>query len=119
MANIVYGTNARPSGAAPTNPRPRAKAWMQKPQGGGKFLVQIPGVRGGMVMDEIDACITYGGRGLFGPDHQIIDRNSKTTLSSTSKLGAFLLLSTRYILTEFLAKSIRGGGGGCCSWFLK
>ena len=31
---------------------------MQKPQGGGRFLVQIPGVRGGMVMDEIDTCIT-------------------------------------------------------------
>ena len=24
-------------------PDPRAKAWMQKPQGGGKFLVQIYG----------------------------------------------------------------------------
>ena len=32
MANIVYG---------------QMSAWMQKPQGGGKFLVQIPGVRGG------------------------------------------------------------------------
>ena len=37
-------TNARPSGAIPTNPRPPwAKARMQKPQGGGKFFVQIPG----------------------------------------------------------------------------
>ena len=37
---------------------PRAKARMQKPQGGGKFLVQIPGGArgGGMVMDEIDTC---------------------------------------------------------------
>ena len=36
--------------------------------------------------------ITYnlpGGGGLFGPDHQIIDHNSKTALSSTSKLGDF------------------------------
>ena len=32
--------------------------------------------------------ITWGG-GLFGPDHQIIDHNSKTALSSTSKLGDF------------------------------
>ena len=32
---------------------------MQKPQGGGKFVVQIPGVHGGMVMDEIDTYITY------------------------------------------------------------
>ena len=33
MANIVYRQM----------PIPPAKAWMQKPQGGGKFLVQIPG----------------------------------------------------------------------------
>ena len=36
-----------------------------------------------------------GGGGLFGMDHQIIDHNSKTALSSTSKLGDFLFLSTR------------------------
>ena len=38
-------TNPRASGATPTNPRPpsRAKARTQKPQGGGKFLAQIPG----------------------------------------------------------------------------
>ena len=37
---------------------PRAKARMQKPQGGGKFWVQIPGgARGEIVMDEIDTCI--------------------------------------------------------------
>ena len=29
------------------------------------------------------------GEGLFGPDHQIIDHNSKTALSNTSKLGDF------------------------------
>ena len=45
--------------------------------------------------------ITYGGGGLFGPDHQIIDHNSKTALSSTSKLGDFLFLSIRHILAEF------------------
>ena len=40
-------TNLRPSGAIPINPDPRAKARVQKPQGGGKFLVQIPfGARG-------------------------------------------------------------------------
>ena len=43
--------------------------------------------------------ITYGG--LFGPDHQIIDHNSKTALSSTSKLGDFLFLSIRHTLAEF------------------
>ena len=37
---------------------PWATAWMQKPQGGGKFLVQVHrGAWGGMVMDEIDTCI--------------------------------------------------------------
>ena len=49
-------TNARPSGATTTNPHPQAKAWMQKPQGGLKFLVQIPGC-GGMVMAKVDTCI--------------------------------------------------------------
>ena len=53
MANIVYTQiSARPE-LPQQIPAPRAKAWMQKPQGGGKFLVQIPGVRGGMAMDEI------------------------------------------------------------------
>ena len=43
-------------------PAPRAKARMQKPQGRDKVLVQIPGgARGcsGMVMDEIDTCISF------------------------------------------------------------
>ena len=40
MAKIVY---RQMPGAIPTNLRPRAKAKMQKPQGGGKFFVQIPG----------------------------------------------------------------------------
>ena len=39
--------------------------------------------------------------GLFGSDHQIIDHNTKTALSSTSKLGDLLLLSIRHILAEF------------------
>ena len=39
------------------SPPPGAKTRMQKPQGGGKFLMQIPGVCGGIVMDEIDTCI--------------------------------------------------------------
>ena len=40
------------------------------------------------------------GGGLFGLDHQLIDHNSKTALSSTSKLGEFLFLSIRHILAE-------------------
>ena len=40
-------------------PTPWAKAQMQKPQGGGKFLLQISGgTWGEMVMDEIDTCIS-------------------------------------------------------------
>ena len=41
-------------------PVTRAKARMQKHQGGGKFLVQMPGVSGGggrMVMAKINSCI--------------------------------------------------------------
>ena len=50
--------------------------------------------------------ITYrgrggGGGGAFGPDHQIIDHNSKTAPSSTSKLADFLFLSIGHILAEF------------------
>ena len=37
-------------------PAPWAKARMQKPQGGGKFFMQIPGEYGGVVMDEIATC---------------------------------------------------------------
>ena len=48
MAKIVYRQM----------PAPRAKARMQTPQGGGKFLVQFPGGVRGMVLDEIDTCIS-------------------------------------------------------------
>ena len=43
MANIVYKEKCPPLGSSPINLHPQAKAWMQKPQGGGKFLVQIFG----------------------------------------------------------------------------
>ena len=54
VAKIV----CRPSGATPANSRPPAKARMQKPQGGGKFLLQIPGVRGGWLWQKTDDCIS-------------------------------------------------------------
>ena len=61
--------------------------------------------------------VTYGGgggRGLFGPDRQIIDHNSETALCSTSKLGDFYFLSIGHILAEFQEnRSTRG----CCSFF--
>ena len=51
---------ALPSGPTQKIPTPhRAKIKMQKPQSVGKFLVQTPGVRGGMVMAKIDSCIKY------------------------------------------------------------
>ena len=41
-------------------------------------------------------------RGLFGPDHQIIDdSNSKTAQSTTSKPGEFYFLSIGHYLAEF------------------
>ena len=60
MANIVYRQMPAPRELPQQIPTPRAKVYMQKPQGGGKFLVQIPGVRagGGVVMDEIDTRVT-------------------------------------------------------------
>ena len=59
MATIVYRQMPDPRELSQQipSPLPGAKARMEKPQGGGKFLVKIPGVREGMVMDEIDTCI--------------------------------------------------------------
>ena len=58
MAKIVYGQMPpAPPRELPQMPRRKAKPRMQKPQGGGKFLVQIAGSAGGIVMDEIDTCI--------------------------------------------------------------
>ena len=57
MEKIVYRQMPVPWELSQQIPAPRAKLRMQKPQGGGKVLVQIPGVCGGMVKDEIDTCI--------------------------------------------------------------
>ena len=39
-------------------PAPRANAWMKKPQGGGKFLVQNPGgARGGWLRQKLTAAL--------------------------------------------------------------
>ena len=58
MANIVYKENCPPLGSCPNKSHPLATAWMQKPQGGGKCLVQIYRCAwGGGVMDGIDTCI--------------------------------------------------------------
>ena len=43
MAKIVYRQMPVPRELSQQIPAPRTKARMQKPLGGGKFLVQIPG----------------------------------------------------------------------------
>ena len=48
MAEIIYRQMPAPRELSQQIPTPQAKARMQKPQGGGKFLVQIlGGARGG------------------------------------------------------------------------
>ena len=58
MAKIVYRQMPAPQQLRQQMPAARAKARMQKPQGWGKFLVQIPEGARGVVMDETDTCIT-------------------------------------------------------------
>ena len=70
-----------PLGSYP-NKSPLAKARMKKPQGGGKFFMQMPGVRGGMVMDEIDTCRILKSDWLF-PLHYL----SLFVLASVSLLS--------------------------------
>ena len=57
ISNIVYRQMPVPWDLPQQIPAPQAEAWMQKPQGGGKCLVQIPGGAQGVVMNEIDTCI--------------------------------------------------------------
>ena len=67
MAKIVY-RQMPPRELSQQILAPQAKARMQKPGGGGKFLVQIPGgALGGMVMDEIDTCIREKFKSLWTP----------------------------------------------------
>ena len=56
MAKIVYRQMPTPQELPQQIPTPLAKARIQK--GRGKFLEQIPGGPRGMVMDEIDTCIS-------------------------------------------------------------
>ena len=58
MANIIYRQMPDPQDLPQQIPPPLGKAWMQKPQSGGKFFVQIPGSAwGDDYQDEIDTCI--------------------------------------------------------------
>ena len=58
MTKIVYRQMPTPQELPQQIPTPLAKARMQKPLGRGKFLKEIPGGAQGMVMDEIDTCIS-------------------------------------------------------------
>ena len=59
MAKIDYRQMPAPRELSQQIPAPWTNARIQKPQGGGNFLCKSLGVHGGMVMDEIDTCITY------------------------------------------------------------
>ena len=63
------------------------------------------------VLEKTNLNLTRDGGGLFGPDHQTIDHNSKTALFSTSKL-CFYLLDTFW---QNFSKT--DSPGGCCSCF--
>ena len=47
----------RPSGVIATNPRPWQKLGFKSPRVGANFWCKSPGVREGIVMDEIDTCV--------------------------------------------------------------
>ena len=63
MEKNVYGQMPAPRELS--QQIPLAKARMQKPMVGANFLCKSPGVRGGMVMDEIDTCIILKSDWLF------------------------------------------------------
>ena len=60
MAKIVYKRMPAPWELSQQIPAPGQKLGCQSPRVGANFLVQIPGGArgGGMVMDEIDICIS-------------------------------------------------------------
>ena len=63
MAKIVYRQMPAPRELSQQMPASRAKARMQKPQGGANVCCQSQGCvggGGGMIMDEIDTCIAKG-----------------------------------------------------------
>ena len=78
MANIVYRQMSAVRELPQKIPAPQAKAWMQKPQSGGKVLVQVPWGAwegGGVVMDEIDTCITNNYIDLYSLMHHFFKDN--------------------------------------------
>ena len=62
------------------------------PQGGGKFLVQIPGVGGGMVMDEIDTCISQFLGGGFLLYRSCLASSTKTISLTSLSLASIILI---------------------------
>ena len=57
IANIVYRQMPAPQELSQQIPAPRQKLGCKSPRVGANFWCKSPGVRGGMVMDEIDTCI--------------------------------------------------------------
>ena len=55
MAKIVY--RKVPAPRSYPNKSPRAKASVQKPQGGGIFFMQIPGGAGGWLWQKLTAAL--------------------------------------------------------------
>ena len=81
MEKKTFIDKCPPLGSYP-NKSPPAKARMQKPQGGGKFFMQIPGGAREMVIDETDTCIILKSDWLF-PLHYL----SLFVLASASLLS--------------------------------
>ena len=78
MTKIVYRQMPAPRELSQQIPAPWAKAGMQKPQGGSKFLVQIPGgARGGWLwMKLIPALCKQSTPGLHKVEHGITKREA-------------------------------------------
>ena len=96
--------NALPSGAAPTNP-PRAKAWMQKPQGGGQIVGANPwGCAGGWLLDEIDTCImvTQMYNTIFEPNIGVRSSSENVTINNMNDTMNEKNKTPQGILCDFL-----------------
>ena len=92
MAKIVYRQMPAPRELSQQIPAPRAKARMQSPRVGANCWCKSPGVRGGMVMDEIDTCITkheLNCAGYAGGGGGWLDSLGSSILSGNIYFGVF------------------------------
>ena len=108
-----FADKCPPLGSYPNKspPAPRAKVEMQKPQGWGKFLVQIPGgAWRGMVMDEIDTCIIP----KFKLKYDDL-KNIKTDRVNTVVFNLHQINQLKFFLKHpVLGGFCPGGGGAFC-----